>query len=101
TYSGIFGGIGMTGPVTVDLMDPELLRDPFHGYSRLRERSPMAQVVYGDRGSSLWIVTRYDDVRLVLSDRRFVNNPANVPGMRIQDQRTEIFRKMGIDDEYA
>ncbi|GLZ11538.1 cytochrome P450 [Actinomadura sp. NBRC 104425] len=91
----------MTGPVTVDLMDPELLRDPFHGYSRLRERSPMAQVVYGDRGSSLWIVTRYEDVRLVLSDRRFVNNPGNVPGMRIQDQRTEIFRKMGIDDEYA
>ena len=91
----------MTAPVTVDLMDPDLLRDPFHGYSRLRERSPMAQVVYGDRGSSLWIVTRYDDVRLVLGDRRFVNNPGNVPGMRIQDQRTEVFRAMGIDDRYA
>ncbi|MBX6766951.1 MAG: cytochrome P450, partial [Actinomadura rubrobrunea] len=91
----------MASPVTVDLLDPELLRDPFHGFSRLRERSPMAQVVYGDRGSRLWLVTRYDDVRLVLGDRRFVNDPGNVPGMRIEDQRAQIFRKMGIDDEHA
>ncbi|MEV5705993.1 cytochrome P450 [Actinoallomurus sp. NPDC052274] len=88
-------------PVTVDLLDPELLRDPFHGYSRLREQSPMAQVVHGDRGSALWIVTRHADVRLVLSDRRFVNNPRNVPGMELEDGRVEIFRNMGIDDEYA
>jgi cytochrome P450 len=91
----------MAAPVTVDLLDPELLRDPFQGYSRLREQSPMVQVVHGDRGSSLWIVTRYADVRLVLSDRRFVSDPGNVPGMEIEDARAEIFRKMGIDDEYA
>jgi cytochrome P450 len=91
----------MAAPVTVDLLDPELLRDPFHGYSRLREQSPMVQVVHGGQGSSLWIVTRHADVQLVLSDRRFVNNPGNVPGMEIEDARTEIFRKMGIDDEYA
>lgn len=91
----------MTAFATVDLMDPALLRDPFHGYSRLREQSPMVQVVYGQRGSSLWIVTRYADVQLVLSDRRFVSNPCNVPGMQIKDVRAEVFQSMGIDDRHA
>ncbi|MCO5996741.1 cytochrome P450 family protein [Actinoallomurus rhizosphaericola] len=91
----------MVTPVTVDLSDPELLRDPFRGYSRLREQSPMVQVVHGDRGSSLWIVTRHADVRVVLNDRRFVNDPANVPGMEIEDARAEVFRAMGIDDDHA
>lgn len=91
----------MTAPPTVDLADPELLRDPFHAYSRLRERSPMAQVVIGGRGSPLWLVTRHEDVRFVLSDRRFVNDPANVPGLDLTDARTEVFRQLGIDDRYA
>jgi cytochrome P450 len=91
----------MAAPVTVDLLDPELLRDPFRGYSRLRERSPMVQVVDGGRASSIWLVTRHEDVRLVLNDRRFVSNPSNVPGMEIEDTRAEVFRRMGIDDEYA
>src|SRR5437868_1167590 len=91
----------MTIPPTIDLMDPELLRDPFHAYSRLRECSPMAQVVIGGKGSLLWLVTRHEDVRFVLSDRRFVNNPANVPGMHVPDDRPEAFRQLGIDDRYS
>lgn len=91
----------MAAPVTVDLADPELLRNPFHGYSLLREQSPMLQVVDGDQRSALWIVTRYEDVRFVLGDRRFVSNPDNVPGLHVPDTRVEVFRAMGIDDEYA
>ncbi|MFC4911483.1 cytochrome P450 family protein [Actinomadura gamaensis] len=91
----------VTEPVTVDLLDPDLLRDPFAGFSRLRELSPMVQVTYGSAGTPLWLVTRYEDVRKVLGDRRFVNSPANVPGLGLEDVRAEAFRGMGIEDEYA
>ncbi|MFC5185103.1 cytochrome P450 family protein [Actinomadura harenae] len=91
----------MTEPVTVDLMDADLLSDPFLGYSRLRERSPMVQVAFGGAGSPLWLVTRYEDVRAVLGDRAFVNSPANVPGLGLKDVRETTVRSMGVADEYA
>ncbi|MEV5572381.1 cytochrome P450 [Spirillospora sp. NPDC052269] len=91
----------MTNPVTVDLMDADLLRDPFRGYSLLRERSPMVQVAFGGAGSPLWLVTRYEDVRSVLGDRRFVNSPANVPGLGLKDVREATVRSVGIADEYV
>ncbi|RFU41710.1 cytochrome P450 [Actinomadura logoneensis] len=82
-------------------MDSDLLRDPFRGYSRLRELSPMVQVAFGGRGSPLWLVTRYEDVRAVLGDRRFVNSAANVPGLGLKDVRATTVRSMGIPDRYA
>jgi cytochrome P450 len=91
----------VTNPVTVDLMDADLLSDPFEGYSRLRELSPMVQVAFGGQGSPLWLVTRYEDVRAVLGDRRFVSSPANVPGLGLKDVRATTVRNMGIPDEYA
>src|SRR5262249_41387339 len=44
--------------------------DPDGMYAYLREHEPLAAVQqpYGDRA---WLVTRYDDVRMVLSDTRF------------------------------
>ncbi|QWF78899.1 cytochrome P450 [Amycolatopsis sp. CA-230715] len=50
-------------------------------YARLREKSPLSRVtVWGDQ--SAWLVTRYDDVRAVLSDARLGVQPpgASVPG---------------------
>ncbi|MCX5211629.1 cytochrome P450 [Kitasatospora sp. NBC_00240] len=66
-------------PGEPDLMDPELLADPFGGYGRLREQGP---IVRGRRpdGSPVWLVTRHDDVRELLRDQRFVNCPTSVPG---------------------
>src|SRR5216683_2714402 len=47
-------------------------------YAEIREHSPISRVTMPD-GSPAWLITRYDDVRAVLSDNRFSTNPAT-PG---------------------
>ncbi|MFJ4528406.1 cytochrome P450 [Streptomyces nigrescens] len=44
--------------------------DPPEEYRTLREQEPVAPVTFPD-GAAGWLVTRYDDVRTVLSDPRF------------------------------
>ncbi|RJL33633.1 cytochrome P450 [Bailinhaonella thermotolerans] len=82
-------------------MDPELLRDPFTAFSRIRESAPVAPAVFGDAPSRILVVTRYDDVRTVLADRRFVNNPANVPGANAGNVREQLIAMRRIPPEYA
>lgn len=84
----------------VNLMDPGLLEDPFGGYSTMRERAPLVRSVLFDPDAPIWLVTRYDDVKRVLSDPRFVNNPANVPGLDVQDIRDRQLRARGVPEEY-
>ncbi|ASO20328.1 hypothetical protein FHR81_004437 [Actinoalloteichus hoggarensis] len=55
----------------VDILDPELLRDPVSGYSRIREQAPLAWADVPGLGP-MHLATRYADVRLVLNDPRFV-----------------------------
>ncbi|MEU9143423.1 cytochrome P450 [Streptomyces sp. NPDC048349] len=66
---------------TVDLFAPDLIADPFAAYARMREQAP---VLTGSMmgGPPMWLVTRYDDVRRVLTDPLFLNNPASVPAGR-------------------
>ncbi|GAA4585930.1 cytochrome P450 [Planotetraspora phitsanulokensis] len=100
----------MTSPVessgavageVVDLMDPALMSDPFGGFSRLRERAAMVRGSFPGVDTPIWLVTRYDDVKLVLSDRRFVNDPANVPGMDVRNIREKAIQARGIPPECA
>ncbi|GAB2468942.1 cytochrome P450 family protein [Streptosporangium sandarakinum] len=86
---------------TVQLLDPGLLADPFGGYARMREEAPLVRALFPGAASPVWLVTRYDDVKRVLSDQRFVNDPANVPGMDVGDIRQQIIRARGIPPEYA
>jgi cytochrome P450 len=86
---------------TFDLMDPVLMRDPFGGFSRMRERAPMVCGTLPGVDTPIWLVTRYDDVKIVLNDRRFVNNPASVPGMDVQNIREKAIQARGIPLEYA
>ncbi|GAA4674646.1 cytochrome P450 [Pseudonocardia yuanmonensis] len=78
------------------LTDPELLADPWHAFGRLREQAPVlrSRFGYGADEAPLWLVTRYADVRAVLSDPRFVNDPANAPGGR--DTRKELMAAIGL-----
>jgi cytochrome P450 len=78
-----------------DLLDPGLLADPYTGFGRLREQ---AAVIKGRNfdGSSMWYVTRQTDVRTVLSDPRFVNNPSSVPGGVGSDARAAGLAKLGV-----
>ncbi|MFF5265038.1 hypothetical protein ACFY4C_39655 [Actinomadura viridis] len=59
-------------PGDIDLLDEELVRAPFAVYSRLRERRSVHRAVMPGLGA-VWIVTRHDDVRAVLSDPQLVN----------------------------
>src|SRR5687767_12404230 len=77
-----------------NLLDDQLLREPVTGYARIREQVRLAPATVPglDR---LWLVTRYDDVRLVLSDRRFVTRP---PGPNLAEQ---VLQARGIPPEHA
>jgi cytochrome P450 len=86
---------------SVDLADPALLADPYRGYSWIRERAPMTRGTFPGIASPIWLVTRYDDVMMVLSDRRFANNPANVPSMHVANIREEFIKARGIPPECA
>ncbi|ANZ15358.1 cytochrome P450 [Streptomyces noursei ATCC 11455] len=56
------------------MMDPEMLHDPITGYGALREQGPVIRGRSID-GSPVWFVTRFNEVRQVLRDPRFLNNP--------------------------
>ncbi|MFC4530040.1 cytochrome P450 family protein [Sphaerisporangium dianthi] len=104
-------GTGITGTTraadpagageTVNLMDVELMRDPFGGYARLRERAPLVRGTFFGRGTPIWVVTRYDDVKSVLGDTRFVNDPTGVPGLDVGNLREREAEARGIPEEYA
>jgi cytochrome P450 len=49
------------------LLDPDVLADPYPLYHQLQAESP----VHWDPFLKAWVVTRYADVLIVLSDRRF------------------------------
>ena len=55
-----------THPNTLDFDSPDFLSDPYPFYHRLRTTDPVHHSPWGD-----WYVSRFDDVAMVLSDRRF------------------------------
>lgn len=85
----------------VNLIDPALLQDPFDGFARIREEGPLAKGVFPGEVNPVWLVTRYEDVKTVLGDTRFVNNPASVPGEDTGNIREQIIMARGIDPELA
>jgi cytochrome P450 len=50
-----------------DLLRPDVLADPYPFFLCLRQEDP----VHEDPGGRGWMVSRYDDVAVVLGDRRF------------------------------
>ncbi|MBD0672334.1 cytochrome P450, partial [Streptomyces sp. CBMA156] len=64
---------------TVDLRAEHLIRDPFAAFADLRERAPLARATIPGV-DPFWIAVRYQDVRTVLSDPRFVNEVNAVDG---------------------
>lgn len=85
--------------MAIDLTDPELMRDPFTAYSRVREQGGLARGVIPGV-PPVWLATRYDDVKVVMGDARFVNDVANVPGMDAPNVTEQIWLAAGIPEEY-
>ena len=50
--------------LAINLLDPELQQCPYDAYKALRDEAP----VYRQPGTDIYVVTRYDDVRRVLTD---------------------------------
>lgn len=53
----------MTVGASFDLFDPDVVRDPYPTYERLRAEDPVHRTDDG-----LWIISRFDDVRSVMRD---------------------------------
>ena len=86
--------------VEPDLMNPDLIADPYGGYGRIREQAPVLRGRAMD-GSPAWYVTRQADVRTVLSDRRFVNGATSVPGGGPDRVRENLAASMDVPSELA
>jgi cytochrome P450 len=53
--------------------EPEYTGNPYPLFARLREQGPVTQVVA--EGLTVWLVTRYEDIRAGLTDPRLSNDP--------------------------
>jgi len=62
--------VALTETVGFDPSDPGFLADPYPVLNRLRERAPL----FYDAGRERWFVTRHEDVRSCLRDRRLGRN---------------------------
>ncbi|MFC5289095.1 cytochrome P450 [Actinokineospora guangxiensis] len=62
----------------VDLHSPAFMANPFPGYAALRRESPVHHVA-GPMGLGMWLITRHDDARAVLTDPRFSKNVRLAP----------------------
>ena len=60
-------------PVT-DLMDPDLIRDPFPRFAELRHDAPISLVTSPLVRGTAYLATRYDDVMAMHVDHRFSND---------------------------
>jgi cytochrome P450 len=55
-----------------DLARPEFKANPYPYYARLRAEAPVCRTKF--LGAPTWLVTRYDDVVMVLRDERFIKD---------------------------
>ena len=87
----------MTAPTeALDLMAPDFVADPYAGYARMREQAPVTTVSMLGVPPSV-MVTRYDDVRTVLTDPRFVTDP-ELAGAG-QGMRAALLAQVGVPED--
>ncbi len=67
----------MKADLTPNIASPEFKANPFPFYARLRAEEPVSTVPLPD-GQIAWLVTRYDDVAMVLKDERFAKDMLRV-----------------------
>ncbi|UQA90883.1 cytochrome P450 family protein [Streptomyces halobius] len=84
-------------PGEPNVMDPELVNDPFSGYGKLREQGPVVRGRFID-DSPVWFVTRFEEVREVLRDQRFANNPAVAGTEPGDDPLSRMVEVLGIPE---
>lgn len=84
-----------SGGEPLDLSDQELVRDPFTAYDPVREREQMV------RGrvpgvDPMWVATRHDDIRTIMSDPCFTMDAATVPGAPVAHRTEQTWQARGM-----
>lgn len=68
------------GELSLDVLyQPEVRANPYPFYAWLREAEPLHYEPLGADGRGMWVLTRYNDVRTVLSDPRFGAEQFSLP----------------------
>jgi cytochrome P450 len=67
---------GQSPPDRVRIASPEFKANPYPFYARLRAEEPVYRLTMLNKETA-WLITRYDDVALVLKDERFVKDTTN------------------------
>ena len=78
--------------ILVNIASPEFKANPYPFYARLRAEAPVYRVTLPTK-EKVWLVTRYDDVAMVLKDERFVKDTMNAWTPQ-QAARQHWFRKL-------
>ncbi len=60
----------------IDILSPQFKADPFPFFKHLRVNQPVYSTTLPDK-TTVWLVTRYDDVNALVKDERFVKNRYN------------------------
>ena len=81
--------IGVRAPLFYNPKDPGFNDDPYPHYKRLREEDPVHRSATG-----VWCLSRYEDVRAVLKDRRFAAR--DVPGQL--RTKGELLKSLKVSD---
>ncbi|WND16699.1 cytochrome P450 family protein [Streptomyces violaceus] len=87
----------MDEPV-VSLLAPEFKDDPIGAFARLREMSPLVRIGFPG-GPRVWLITRGEEIRSVLSDPRFVVDIGKVPGHQGPGIAEQMLAMLDIPDE--
>ncbi|MFI7100176.1 cytochrome P450 [Streptomyces sp. NPDC050161] len=92
--------IGDTDPTLMDLADQELVRDPFTSYARTGE--PDGPMVRGrvPGVDPMWVATRHDDIRTVMSDPRFTIDATAVPGAPVAHRTEQTWQARGMHADH-
>lgn len=74
-----------------DPRDPATIANPFPAFAALRESAP----VYWSELLGGWVLTRYDDVKLAISDRRFSADRIRPFFEQLPSDRQAAYRELG------
>ncbi|MEV7929282.1 cytochrome P450 [Kitasatospora sp. NPDC088264] len=84
-----------SGDEPLDLADQELVRDPFTSYAHIREREHLVRGCV--RGvDPMWVATRHDDIRTIMSDPDFTIDAATVPGAKVAHRTEQTWQARGM-----
>ncbi|MDT3395188.1 cytochrome P450 [Streptomyces sp. B1866] len=84
---------------TFDLNSADFVRDPFGCFARMRERPGLTRGVIPGV-DPMWVATRYEDVRMVMTDARFLIDAASVRARDVAHRTEQTWQARGMFTGY-